>query len=100
MEDGFLFKPDELAAMFYIALTQHLSRQSTFADSRRGVLVATRSLFRALPPDQIEARATRGRGGLRRGGDQVGAKAKRARRCEPVEAVVVIASEAKQSSLS
>lgn len=54
---GFLFKPEELAAMFYLALTQHLSRQSTFADSRRGVLVATRSLFRALPAEQIEARA-------------------------------------------
>jgi Zn-dependent metalloprotease len=54
--DGFLFKPDELAAMFYIALTQHLSRQSGFADSRRGVTIATRSIFRALPSDQIERR--------------------------------------------
>jgi hypothetical protein len=35
--------------MFYIALTQQLSRQSGFADSRRGVLLATRSLFRKLP---------------------------------------------------
>jgi Zn-dependent metalloprotease len=53
---AFLFKPAELAAMFYVALTQQLSRQSTFADSRRGVVLATRSLFRALPEDQIDAR--------------------------------------------
>ena len=53
----FLFKPSELAAMFYVALTQQLSRQSTFSDSRRGVVLATRSLFRALPQAQIDARA-------------------------------------------
>jgi neutral peptidase B len=54
---GFLFKPRELAAMFYVALTQQLSRQSTFADSRRAVTLATRSLFRRLPQPQIDARA-------------------------------------------
>jgi Zn-dependent metalloprotease len=54
--NAFLFKPAELAAMFYVALTQQLSRQSTFADSRRGVVLATRSLFRTLPQDQIDAR--------------------------------------------
>jgi Zn-dependent metalloprotease len=53
---GFIFKPAELAAMFYVALTQQLSRQSTFADSRRGVVLTTRSLFRTLPQDQINAR--------------------------------------------
>jgi Zn-dependent metalloprotease len=53
---GFVFKPHELAAMFYVALTQQLSRQSTFSDSRRGVVLATRSLFRALPRHQIDAR--------------------------------------------
>jgi len=52
----FVFKPTELAAMFYVALTQQLSRQSTFADSRRGVVLATRSLFRELPQKQIDAR--------------------------------------------
>jgi Zn-dependent metalloprotease len=52
----FIFRPHELAAMFYIALTQQLSRQSTFADSRRGVVLATRSLFRRLPEKQIERR--------------------------------------------
>ncbi len=52
----FIFRPHELAAMFYVALTQQLSRQSTFADSRRGVVLATRSLFRKLPGKQIERR--------------------------------------------
>jgi Zn-dependent metalloprotease len=53
---AFVFKPAELAAMFYVALTQQLSRQSTFADSRRAVVLTTRSLFRALPQKQIDAR--------------------------------------------
>ncbi|MGA7994969.1 MAG: M4 family metallopeptidase [Bradyrhizobium sp.] len=52
----FIFRPHELAAMFYVALTQQLSRQSTFADSRRGVVLATRSLFRKLPAKQVELR--------------------------------------------
>lgn len=55
--DKFLFKPNELAAMFYLALTQQLSRQSTFGDSCRGVVLATRSLFRTLPQAEIDARA-------------------------------------------
>jgi Zn-dependent metalloprotease len=41
-----VFTADEVAAMFYIALTVHLSRTSQFADSRRAVLQAARSLFR------------------------------------------------------
>ena len=53
---AFAFRPAELAAMFYVALTQQLSRQSTFSDSRRGVVLATRSLFRNLPQHQIDAR--------------------------------------------
>jgi len=52
----FIFRPKELAAMFYVALTQQLSRQSTFADSRRAVVLATRSLFRTLPQKQIDIR--------------------------------------------
>jgi Zn-dependent metalloprotease len=51
-----LFKADELAAMFYVALTQQLSRQSTFADSHRGVVLAARSLFRNLPQSELDAR--------------------------------------------
>jgi len=53
---GRLFKPEESAAIFYIALTQHLSRQSKFSDSRRAVLLAARSLFRKLPQADIDRR--------------------------------------------
>ena len=53
---AFLFKAEELAAMFYVALTQQLSRQSTFADSHRGVVLAARSLFRDLPQSELDAR--------------------------------------------
>lgn len=42
----YLFTRRQLAAMFYIALTSHLSRTSQFSDSRRAVVQATRSLFR------------------------------------------------------
>jgi Zn-dependent metalloprotease len=41
----YMFKPREVAAMFYLALTQNLSRTSRFGDSRRGVELAARSLF-------------------------------------------------------
>ncbi|WP_405064949.1 M4 family metallopeptidase [Kribbella sp. NBC_01510] len=44
--------PDEVAAVFYIALTQRLSRTSQFADSRRFTVSSARSLFRQLPPDE------------------------------------------------
>lgn len=44
-----VFKPREVAALFYLALTQHLSRTSRFADSRRGVELAARSLFANRP---------------------------------------------------
>ena len=44
-----VFTADELAAMFYVALTVHLSRTSQFADSRRAVLQAAQSLFRNDP---------------------------------------------------
>jgi bacillolysin/neutral peptidase B len=45
----FVFTPTDLAAMFYIALSQHLSRTSLFTDSRRGVELAAASLFRTDP---------------------------------------------------
>jgi Zn-dependent metalloprotease len=66
--DGFIFKPHELAAMFYVALTQQLSRQSTFSDSRRGVVLATRSLFRTLPRQKLEARVKAVEDGFRAAG--------------------------------
>ncbi|MBF5046453.1 hypothetical protein FGE12_28830 [Aggregicoccus sp. 17bor-14] len=43
------FSPAQVAALFYIALTQYLSRTSGFGDSRRGVELAARSLFRQDP---------------------------------------------------
>lgn len=43
----YLFTADELAQVFYIALTAHLSRTSNFADSKRAVLQAAQSLFRS-----------------------------------------------------
>jgi len=44
------FTPDEVAAFFYLALTQRLSRTSQFSDSRTAVLDSARTLFRALSP--------------------------------------------------
>jgi len=41
-----VFTADEVAAMFFLALTVYLSRTSQFADSRRAVVQAARSLFR------------------------------------------------------
>jgi Zn-dependent metalloprotease len=52
----FVFKPNELAAMFYIALTQQLTRQSGFSASRRGVTLAAQTLFRNAPPATLKAR--------------------------------------------
>lgn len=43
---SYTFSRNKLAAMFYIALTAHLSRTSQFSDSRRALVQATRSLFR------------------------------------------------------
>lgn len=54
--NGFLFKPQDSAAMFYLALTQQLSRQSRFSDSRRAVVLSARSLFRTLPQAAIDQR--------------------------------------------
>ncbi|NDK37406.1 M4 family peptidase [Pseudoxanthomonas gei] len=50
----FLFSPEQVAAMFFLALTIHLSRTSDFAASRRAVLAATRSLFRKDPPATLK----------------------------------------------
>lgn len=52
----YVFKPEEVAAIFYITVSQHLSRQSSFADSRRGCVIAAQSLFRKLPPAQLKKR--------------------------------------------
>lgn len=42
----------EVAAVFYLALTQRLSRTSQFIDSRRAAVSSARTLFRTLPADQ------------------------------------------------
>jgi Zn-dependent metalloprotease len=48
-QQKFIFTPTELAAIFYIALTQQLSRTSGFSASRRGVTLAAQTLFRNDP---------------------------------------------------
>lgn len=48
-QQRFMFTPNELAAIFYIALTQQLSRLSGFSDSRRGVTLAAQTVFRNDP---------------------------------------------------
>jgi Zn-dependent metalloprotease len=58
-QQHFFFKPNELAAMFYVALTQYLTRQSNFRASRRAVTLAAQTLFRndaqAMQKDKIAA---------------------------------------------
>jgi bacillolysin/neutral peptidase B len=48
---NFLFDSRVLAALFYLALTQRLSRTSLFSDSRRAVDLTARTLFRNDPVD-------------------------------------------------
>jgi Zn-dependent metalloprotease len=48
-----VFKGSEVAAIFYLALTQQLSRTSQFSDSRRGVITSARTFFRMLPAAQL-----------------------------------------------
>lgn len=50
----FLFAPEQVAAMFFVALTIYLSRTSDFSASRRAVLAATRSLFRKDRPATLK----------------------------------------------
>jgi Zn-dependent metalloprotease len=52
-----LLKPREVAALFYLALTQSLSRTSRFGDSRRGVELAARSLFATKTNKQARFKA-------------------------------------------
>ena len=47
--NALVLTPTEVASVFYLALTQRLSRLSMFADSRRAVLDSARTLFRNLP---------------------------------------------------
>jgi Zn-dependent metalloprotease len=53
-EEGTLeLSPAEVAGVFYLALTQRLSRTSQFADSRRSAVASAQTLFRNLPADQF-----------------------------------------------
>lgn len=45
-----VFSHRDLSALFYLALTQHLSRTSEFADSLRALVLVARTLFRNDPP--------------------------------------------------
>jgi bacillolysin/neutral peptidase B len=56
-DDGELkLTPDEVAAAFYLANTQRLSRTSQFTDSRRAVVASARTLFRTLPLSEQESK--------------------------------------------
>ena len=56
-DDGSLkLSPAEVAAVFYLALTQRLSRTSQFTDSRRAVVASARTLFRTLPANQLTSK--------------------------------------------
>jgi Zn-dependent metalloprotease len=47
---NFIFTPNQCAAIFYLTLTQRLSRTSQFIDSRLGAVASAQSLFRNDPP--------------------------------------------------
>ena len=55
---GLALTPAEVAAVFYLALTQRLSRTSQFVDSRRAVLASGRTLFRSLPAERRATKVT------------------------------------------
>lgn len=56
-DDGSLeMSPAEVAAVFYLALTQRLSRTSQFTDSRRAVVAGARTLFRTLPANRLTSK--------------------------------------------
>jgi Zn-dependent metalloprotease len=51
-----LFTPEQIAGIFYLALTQQLSMTSQFIDSRRAVIISAQSLLRDLSPAELDAR--------------------------------------------
>lgn len=51
-----ILTPSEVAAVFYLTLTQRLSRTSQFADSRRFAVSSAQTLFRNLPADERDAK--------------------------------------------
>ncbi len=57
-DGSLIMSPAEVAAVFYLALTQRLSRTSQFTDSRRAVVSSARTLFRNLPANQLAQKIT------------------------------------------
>ncbi|MEP6561126.1 MAG: M4 family metallopeptidase, partial [Nakamurella sp.] len=55
-DHSLVLTPAEVAGVFYLALTQRLSRTSQFADSRRGTVASARTLFRTLTAEQRAAK--------------------------------------------
>jgi Zn-dependent metalloprotease len=53
---SYAWEINEVAIVFYLALTQYLSRTSQFADSRRAVIQGARTFFRALPTKELEGK--------------------------------------------
>jgi bacillolysin/neutral peptidase B len=51
-----VFTPSEAAGLYYLALTQYLSRTSGFSDSRRAVVLAAQTLFRSDPAEVRDAK--------------------------------------------
>ena len=52
----YVFTKRAVAAMFFVALTVHLSRTSQFSDSRRAVVQAANSLFRSDSPRALRTK--------------------------------------------
>ena len=52
-----LFDAATVAKLFYLTLSQQLSRTSGFVDSRRGVLLSAMTLFRNDPNQQEKLQA-------------------------------------------
>jgi Zn-dependent metalloprotease len=59
-----VFKPEEVAAFFYLAVTQRLSRTSQFANSRTAVLDSARTLFRNLAAAALDEKISAIEGGF------------------------------------
>jgi len=55
-DGSFLLDPTSVITLFYLTLTQHLSRTSLFSDSRRGFDLVAQTLFRTDAPDVLAAK--------------------------------------------
>ncbi|MCD6029606.1 MAG: putative metalloprotease, partial [Thermomicrobiales bacterium] len=58
-QGAFMFTANEVAALFYLTLSQRLSRTSTFGESRSGVLSSAGTLFRNEPDRDARLAAIR-----------------------------------------